>query len=168
MPSKSKTVTLRCPECPQSFLYLHWIKISGDDYPDLKKKILTGELFKADCPHCGCVQHIVANLRYSDYGKKKNFFIYLTSQDRAEEERPFIEAMASLKSNGTRLHLAYTVQEVQSIIRTYDDGIQYPETHIFPSVQALQKSKQTREGLDEVVKQMKNASKPSIWKRLFG
>jgi len=168
MPSKSKAVTLRCPECPQSFPYIHWLKISGDDCPDLKEKILAGSLFKATCPHCGCLQHIVANLRYSDYGTKKNYFVYLTSQDMAEEERPFIEAMASLKSNGIRLHLAYTVQEIQSIIRTYDDGLQYPETHIFPSVQALKQSKQIREGLDEVMTQMKSASKPSIWKRLFG
>lgn len=106
-------------------------------------------------------------MRYSDYGPK-NYFIYLVPEDLLEKERSFIESLGGLKSNGTRIHLAHTLSEMQSIIKTYDSGLKYPESRIFQSKEASKESARIETAMDRMVNDMKRSSKPSIWKRLFG
>ena len=141
--------------------------MAGDDDPELKEQVLTGKLFSAACPKCGRSQRIVANMRYSDYGPK-NYFVYLIPEDMMEKERPFIESLGGLKQNGTRVHLAHTLSELQSIIKTYDSGLKYPESHIFQSKEARQASNALHTALDDMVEKMRKRSKPSLWQRLFG
>jgi len=170
MPAKYSDVMLGCRGCGNKFAYRHYVKISGDDYPDLKAKVLSGELFHAACPSCRCITNIVANMRYSDYSKSKGFFVYLIPEDMMEPERSFIESLGGLRSDGTRVHLAHTLAELQSIIKTYDAGFKYPETHIFQSREGMAKSKQLDASMADFYNKMKGLDKPkrSIWDRLMG
>lgn len=168
MPSKFSTAKLSCPYCGTAFDYRHWTKISGDDYPELKEEILSGAIFQAVCPKCNRGHKVIANMRYSDYSRLRNFFVYLVPEDMMEKERQFIESLGGLKKNGTRIHLAHSPSELQSIIKTYDSGLKYPESHIFQSAQGVAKSHQIHGALDQMVSELKTSTKPSLWKRLFG
>jgi hypothetical protein len=60
--------------------------------------------------------------------------------------------------------------ELQSIIKTYDAGFKYPETHIFQSREGMAKSKQLDASMADFYNKMKGLDKPkrSIWDRLMG
>jgi|GEM_PF-5109312 len=174
MISKSKTVQICCRSCSQNFPYEHWTQVSCDDSPGLKAKILSGDLFHVACPHCNRPQYVIPNLQYFD-SKKNNFFVYLLDEDQMHAEREFIESLSILKMNGTRLHIAHSTNELQTIVKLYDHGVKHPESHIFPSKKIADKNAVIQKNLDELVGKIAaqratpdNKRKgTSLWKKLF-
>jgi len=148
--AKSNQVSLKCENCHSSTPFTFWAKVSGDGYPDLKRKILDGSLFSTRCETCDTSINVSQDLRYSDYSTGKNFFVYLCPKEDLQKSYEFIQTLPMLRSNGTRIHVVNTVPELQTIIASYDLGVQTNETFIDQSVDSAKMAEALNRKIDGV------------------
>ncbi|QHI71410.1 CpXC domain-containing protein [Aminipila terrae] len=82
--SKCITNEVECPECGNKQNYVRWQSIIADIDPQLKEKVLNGELFVFDCKKCGKKFPITYPCLYHDMGK--HLMVYLTSDKESINE----------------------------------------------------------------------------------
>ena len=56
--SKISEETIKCPKCGKESKFVMWSSINTVLNPEIKKKVLTGEIFKFKCNKCGCEARI--------------------------------------------------------------------------------------------------------------
>jgi hypothetical protein len=187
MAAKSKQASLSCGKCGSSVPFTFWYKISGDDYPELKLRVMDGSLFSTQCGVCKTSISVVQDLRYSDYSTNKNFFTYLCPKEDLQKSYEFIQSLPMLRNNGTRVHIVNTLAELQTIIASYDLGIHPPETFIDQSVDSARRTEDLNLQVEDffgallsgdVAKGLQQANKKkrcnapwsfkNFWNRLFG
>lgn len=56
--SKISEETIKCPKCGKESKFVMWSSINTVLNPEMKKKVLTGEIFKFKCNKCGCEARI--------------------------------------------------------------------------------------------------------------
>ena len=56
--SKISEETIKCPKCGKESKFVMWSSINTVLDPEMKKKVLTGEIFKFKCNKCGCEARI--------------------------------------------------------------------------------------------------------------
>lgn len=177
MPAKYDSATIVCGSCQKKAVYRVCVKVSGDDYPELKAQVLDGSLFAVQCQQCHGTFHLAYPFRYSDYSK--HFFAFLCPKEQMQENYGIIQMMPSLRANGTRVHVAQTVEELQRLITSYDLGLSPPETHIDQSVDAAREAEALFQVIDASFARLdqralqaqaaaEKAKKRPWYKRLFG
>lgn len=57
---------IQCPECGEEFEVTVFHSIN-DSWPDAVKKIITGELFRYRCPHCGLENTLEYEILFNDF-----------------------------------------------------------------------------------------------------
>ncbi|MEE3450657.1 MAG: CpXC domain-containing protein [Acutalibacteraceae bacterium] len=70
---------VQCRKCGKTIEVNKWSAVNGDKNPDLKEKILSGELFSVRCRSCGAVSQLGYPMVYSD--PTKNIMIWLVFDD---------------------------------------------------------------------------------------
>lgn len=79
--SKCTTNEVSCPECENKQNFITWQNVVADLDPDIKERILTGELFTFTCEKCGKKFPITYPCLYHDM--EKHLMVYLTTDMNA-------------------------------------------------------------------------------------
>ena len=72
--SKTRLIKQTCEKCHKEFEYDIFESVNVTLDPELREKVLSGEIYKVVCPHCGEVEVSARPLLYHDMDKK--FMIY--------------------------------------------------------------------------------------------
>lgn len=64
--SLPRKTTINCPQCGKSYETTVFQSVNTGYAKDVAKKIISGELFEAPCPHCGFVAHMEYDVLYND------------------------------------------------------------------------------------------------------
>ncbi len=81
--SKISEETIKCPKCGKESKFVMWSSINTVLDPEMKKKVLTGEIFKFKCNKCGCE----ARINYSSlYHQMEDRIMIYYVQDEEEYE----------------------------------------------------------------------------------
>lgn len=68
--STVSSTTVRCPRCGESSSFDLYQSINAAESPELKEKIVNGDIFVHECPHCGHRQILKYNVLYHDPAEK--------------------------------------------------------------------------------------------------
>lgn len=137
-----------CPECGNIQEFVAWESINPDLDPDLKDKILTGELFTFKCEKCGKMSPITYPCLYNDMFSKT--MIYLTQEEDAASKMNEIlfemqEAYEIQKRQGYEYRIVKTVNELAEKIMIKDMGL---DDRVVEIVKALIMIKSESDGMD--------------------
>ena len=81
--SKISEETIKCPKCGKESKFVMWSSINTVLNPEMKKKLLTGEIFKFKCNKCGCE----ARINYSSlYHQMEDRIMIYYVQDKEDYE----------------------------------------------------------------------------------
>lgn len=84
---QAQSISVQCPQCRQPFVTeLHSI-IDVGVQPELKQRLLNGELNVARCPHCGATGAIGAPILYHDPDKELAYVLVPTELNLPHEEQ---------------------------------------------------------------------------------
>jgi hypothetical protein len=159
-PANCSDIKINCEKCGQALTYRYWERISASGSPELKLKILDGTLFDVKCGVCGALVTVEQPLNYSDYSCGKNFFVLLCPRSIREASYEAIQMLPALRSNGTRIHVVNTVEELQHLIVSYDYGLTPPETIIDQSVDSAKKAEALNSQIDAVFESLAKGELP--------
>jgi phosphate uptake regulator len=93
----AQVVQLACPNCRTPIRAQVFTVVDAGQYPELKSRLLAGQLNLAVCPNCGTPAMISAPLIYHDPSKQM-FFVFFPQQlnARPEEQERFIGDATSM------------------------------------------------------------------------
>ena len=72
--SEKRIEKIRCPKCGGEHEFTIWNRINTELDPDLREKVISGELFRTVCPSCGQTIDVIYPCLYHQMGDK--FMIY--------------------------------------------------------------------------------------------
>lgn len=61
-----RKVTITCPSCKKKFETTVFESLNTDFAPDIIEAVISGERFRAKCPHCGFIAHLEYDFLYHD------------------------------------------------------------------------------------------------------
>lgn len=122
--SLSEKHNVKCIKCGNSFEINEWNSINVDDLPELREKVINGDIFKFKCEHCGEKHAIIYNCLY--YDKAGKFMVQLLPGFKADEyifsqeEESFIKTFGD---NIYRLTTDYTpfLEKVRVLTEGFND-----------------------------------------------
>ena len=122
--SLSEKHTVKCISCGNNFEITEWNSINIEDLPELRGKVINGDIFKFTCEHCNTTHNIIYNCLY--YDKVGNFMVQLLPGFKAdeyifsEEEEAFIKTFGD---NIYRLTTDYTpfLEKVRVLTEGFND-----------------------------------------------
>ena len=74
---------IKCPECGQEIEFKTYSSINSKNDAELKEQLLSGALFRYECPHCGAKGYLGFPFLYHD--PVNHVLIQYTSPDKADE-----------------------------------------------------------------------------------
>ena len=105
--SLERTIQLTCPKCSHAFEYTVWDSLNADLDPDTADRMIRGELFQTQCPHCGQALEPNYPLLYNDMSH--GIMVQYTASNTKEDIKKYIEQFesgsAKLKSLGIEIPL---------------------------------------------------------------
>ena len=106
-----------CPKCNAPQLFDDWIVVNVTSNPEMKARVMEGDLFTLTCSLCKEQTHIQKPLLYSDI--EKNFMVHLLHGE--EPDADMLDGFPQL----SKVKLRYVDDEMQFYekIRIFDDGI---------------------------------------------
>lgn len=115
--SLSNQIEVPCPKCRVPQLFEEWVVVDVTSEPEMKTRVLDGDLFILKCILCGEKSHIQNPLLYSDTGK--GFMVHLLHGEEPDGE------MAEMLPKMGPLKLRHVDTEMQFYekIRILDDRL---------------------------------------------
>ena len=130
MPSKG---TVTCPKCHGTFPQTIWESINTDLLPNLPEKVISGEFFTLQCPHCGHTFYAEYTMLYHDIKHRAMVWLVTPGDDRVDE----IRSAATIPGDTTRMVRSALdlAEKVSSLEAGRDDrGIEFYKLLISPMV----------------------------------
>lgn len=81
--SMPERTLVNCEHCGGEYEFTWYRSINVSLDPELKEKVISGEIFKTKCPHCGKDSYMLFPFLYHDM--EKNFMIYVDTKERLEQ-----------------------------------------------------------------------------------
>jgi hypothetical protein len=116
--SASHDLQYQCPYCGEEFTITVYDTVTSAKDPDLKERVLSGDLFQHTCPHCHKEFMIQNQMFYSDADRK--FVLWLSQNDVGANLTEFAEPLIK---QGYRLRRCATIQEFIEKIEIFEDGM---------------------------------------------
>jgi|LAHS01.1.fsa_nt_gb hypothetical protein len=116
--SASHDLQYQCPYCGEEFTITVYDTVTSAKDPDLKERVLSGDLFQHTCPHCHKEFMIQNQMLYSDADRK--FVLWLSQNDVGANLTEFAEPLIK---QGYRLRRCATIQEFIEKIEIFEDGM---------------------------------------------
>ena len=79
--SLPKEINIRCPKCGRMNPVTVFESINTDYAPDIAKRIMNGDIFKAVCPECGYISHLEYDILYNDIPHKAMIWVLHQDED---------------------------------------------------------------------------------------
>lgn len=116
--SEGRVVTYQCPYCGTEFEVSVYDTVNAEMEPELRERVISGDLFRLSCPHCKKDFMIQYPLVYIDAPRK--FVIWLSTEDAGEMLRDYT---APLIRQGYRLRRCETLRDLSEKIQIFEDGV---------------------------------------------
>lgn len=130
--SNYKEITVNCPKCGAPGKFIVWSSVNVDVTPNLKEKVMSGELFKWTCPDCGETISIAYPILYHDVRKQIMVYNLLEREDKKQEPdsldkiaKDFMHKIASsnFSNSGYMLRYTYSIDDFREKIAQLDSGL---------------------------------------------
>lgn len=121
--SKSAVTTFSCPRCTRSSQLTIWQSVNVSLDPELKNKLLSGELLLFVCPYCSYHQEVAYSLLYHDQNKK--FMVwYIPADDSSQMKynRQELAAMSRMMA-GYKLRLVPSYNQLREKIYIFEKNL---------------------------------------------
>ena len=76
---------ITCPQCNNKSEFVFWDSINVDLDPDMRAKVMNGEVFRWTCPHCGANVYVPFETLYHDM--KHKFMIMFSPHEPNQEDK---------------------------------------------------------------------------------
>lgn len=76
--------SIKCPKCGEESVTTMFRTVDMQTSPNLKAKVLNGEIFQFKCPHCGYSGMLNYGLLYEDV--EKHLMVYYAKTDEEREQ----------------------------------------------------------------------------------
>ncbi|MCH3962379.1 MAG: CpXC domain-containing protein [Solobacterium sp.] len=116
--SASHDLQYKCPYCGQEFTITVYDTVTASKDPDLRDRVLSGDIFQHTCDHCHKEFMIQNPLLYSD--KEHKFVLFLSQNDVGTSLAEFAKPLVS---QGYRLRRCATIQELVEKIEIFEEGM---------------------------------------------
>ena len=118
--SRSRQEKLRCTKCGNQQSFTVWESINVTVDPDLKGRLLSGELTTFRCKTCGNEGHVAYNCLYHDMD---NALAIWLSDDDSDNENARARHLFSSTVQLEITRKVRTIHELYDKIRVFDDGL---------------------------------------------
>ena len=109
--SLEKKEILKCPKCGKENSFRIWDSVNTTENPEMKRQLITGEMFRMVCEECGAVTNVNYRLLYHD--TDRHFMIqYVPDENEADE---VIETFEGLKQMAGDIYGNYTLRITGSV-----------------------------------------------------
>ena len=93
--SKTKTMNINCPKCKKPFSATVFESVNSDYENNISSRIMSGELFDVECPHCKFVFHLDYDILYHDL--RHGAMIWVVHQNMPNYIEKVTEVRSGLK-----------------------------------------------------------------------
>lgn len=93
--SRISTQEIKCPHCGEKIDFVYWESINVTLNPDMKERVLNGEAFRCECPHCNQSFGVEYPTLYHDMDK--HFMIHCNPMLMHEETRQMMRTLLQLE-----------------------------------------------------------------------
>src|SRR5262245_51714005 len=125
--SRSFDARVRCPKCSVESAFTIWESINVTIDPQLKSRLLQGNLTTLCCNNCGTESDVHFDCLYHDM--EKSIAIWLKNAD--DEEFNTAKQMFSISTEIKTCRTVRTIHELYDKIRIFDDGLDDFEIELF-------------------------------------
>jgi hypothetical protein len=117
------TIQVTCPACGHEQTFQAWQSINATTEPDLKQRLLDGELTTCTCGGCNREAHVTFGLLYHDM--EKRVMIWLVPGDESTDDigHAGLETVNRMTEEGYTFRLVRTQNELVEKILIFDDGL---------------------------------------------
>ena len=120
--SSLKEHAITCPNCGAQGKFTAWDSVNVDLMPEMKEKVMSGELFRWVCPECGESFTVPYPMLYHDMTKQVMVY-YLLQRGNASDSRVVnMLGKSGLMANYT-LRSAYSLDDFREKIAQLDSGL---------------------------------------------
>ncbi len=88
--SQPALVPIECQKCGAQFDGVVWTTINATQAPELRDRLLSGELMRFTCPSCGYSEHYFYDLLYHDMARKYLVWLAQSAEARAEFAKGYL------------------------------------------------------------------------------
>ena len=117
-----KKHTITCPKCGTSGDFTAWDSINVDLMPEMKEKVMSGEIFRWTCPHCGETFTVPYPILYHDMSKQIMVYHLLQRGNPSDMKAVNILGKNGLMANYT-LRCAYSIDDFREKIAQLESGL---------------------------------------------
>jgi ribosomal protein S27E len=114
--SSHETIQVTCPNCRHEQAFEHWHSVNITLHPELRERVLSGELFTLACAKCGEETTVQKALLYNDM--ERGFMICLSPT-----EPPALPSSGMADMAKVRLRRVETPAHLSEKIRIFEDGL---------------------------------------------
>lgn len=113
----SKIEKITCAACGKEFDFEVWGSINVTNNPELKEKVMTGEIYRSQCPECGDSALVYYSHLYNDM--KKGYLIAHASDDKDYDM--YFEAFSGNGSMSPMIKTFKTMNYILRIVSSLDE-----------------------------------------------
>lgn len=114
--SSPRNHIIQCPQCGARGEFTVWDSVNPSVTPNMKAKIISGELFQWRCPQCGRVWDINYPMLYHDMPNRQLIEFRPTPEDQPRDARPN-PLYAAFVRYGYTIRYAYTLEELIAMVK---------------------------------------------------
>jgi len=133
---------ITCPKCSDRQKFHTWASINTSVNPDLKQKLLDGELTAFICKNCGFQSLVEYDTLYHDIKNQRAFWLKYPEQDQTSEIDKIAKDFFSEFSEKYTTRLVTSYHELIEKISIYDNGFNDFEIELLKLVISI------RDGID--------------------
>lgn len=120
--SQMKSIKLKCSKCGEEFDFPIYETINVTENPELKKNIISKEIFKAYCPKCGEIHRINYPVIYADE-QKKILVNLVTKESKLDDLKDLVNIKKTNYLSDYRCRLVVDMHEMIEKILVLDSGL---------------------------------------------
>lgn len=120
--SSYKEHTISCPKCSASGKFTAWDSVNIDLMPQMKEKVLSGDLFRWTCPECGEAFTVPYPMLYHDMTNKIMVYHLLQRNNPSDSNAVNLLRKTGLLSDYT-LRSCYSVDDFREKVTQLDAGL---------------------------------------------
>lgn len=119
--SKQKNIEIQCPYCGEEALFQIWESVNVSINPELKKKILSKEIFDFTCPACKGITMVQYGPLYHDMDKGL-MFMYSDNKQHGMNSFTFMKMMLGRAERDDYVTSTYSsIEELLQLILLHEE-----------------------------------------------
>lgn len=157
--------TIKCPKCGKEFTVTVWNSINLSENPELKAKVLSGEVFKATCEDCKATAYLEYNMLYHD--DDNDMMLHLVSGELTEEQviDSYIKATDVLKIAREEyiMRITRSPEQLREKVYIFDQGLDDRAIEIMKLVILSKIRGEVKEDIEEIILRVEPEGEPKVF-----